>query len=70
MLLFYKYEEKRRLLDIRNGEIYKPIKGYEKNWERFTQALENEGVALVDKGKNPRWMEIFTSLKTRILLKD
>ena len=70
MFSFYKYEEKRRLSDIRNGKRYKPIKGYEKNWSRFTQALESEGVALVDKGKNPRWMEIFTSLKTRILLKD
>lgn len=66
MISYYDNEVINRTLKIRNGYSYSPIKGYRKTWERFTQALDNEGVALADKGEDPRWMKIFISLETFI----
>nr|MBJ6934376.1 integrase [Vibrio cholerae] len=62
MISYYDDEVINRTLKIRNGCSYSPIKSYRKTWERFTHALGNEGVALADKGEDPRWMKIFISL--------
>ncbi len=66
MLSSYELELKNHLLRIRNGASYSPRSGYVKQWKLFTQALDNEGVALVDKGKDPRWMKIYTSLEIKL----
>lgn len=57
---------KKRIRRIRNGASYTPRGGYKKSWTRFLHALNQAGVALIDKGDDPRWMQIFTSLKTKI----
>lgn len=56
----------KKLLKIRNGANYKPPKKLKMSWGRFTQKLAQVGVALHDKGEDPRWMQIFIDLKTRI----
>ena len=69
----YAFEQKlnKTLLKIRNGKrTYTPSKDYAQSWSRFTHALDQVGVTLVDKGEDPRWMEIYKSLNTKILIKD
>lgn len=70
MISFYGSEISLRLQRIRMGGRYTPGKSYKKSWDRFTQALDEAGIPLVDKGKDHRWMEIFNLLETHILIKD
>ncbi|EHR5321334.1 integrase [Vibrio parahaemolyticus] len=70
MLSLYELKLENKLLRIRNGASYSPRSSYVKQWRLFTQALDNEGVALVDKGKDPRWMKIFTSLHIRVDIRN
>ncbi|GAC03018.1 MAG: integrase [Alteromonadaceae bacterium] len=65
MISLYNDEIKNQILKIRSGCSYNPIGDYKKLWKRFTQALDSEGVALVDKGEDPRWMQIFISIQPR-----
>jgi integrase len=67
---FYECEMEKRLSRIRNGGSYSPIKAYRCTWQKFTRELDKKGVALVDHGKDSRWMEIFRSLGTRIRVTD
>ncbi|MDD1827411.1 integrase [Photobacterium sp. ZSDE20] len=70
MISFYENELKNKLLQIRNGGSYSPCKDYKNNWEKFTRVLAKKGVPLVDRGEDPRWMKIFSSLETRIRLRE
>lgn len=69
MISLYDYEFKRKIISIRNGSSYSPTKSYKKTWECFINALYDEGIPLVDKGENLRWMQTFKALQTRIEIK-
>ncbi|WMB75073.1 integrase [Shewanella oncorhynchi] len=66
MISLYENELERKILRIRKGYGHKPSDSYVKSWEQFTQALNKNGITLVDKGEDPRWMQIFTSIQPRI----
>lgn len=66
MISFYDHEVSSRLKRIRNGGKYSPRKSYKKSWDRFVSALEQEGIPLIDNGNNPKWLKIFTALKTKV----
>ncbi|MEX6000894.1 hypothetical protein AB6H14_00440 [Providencia vermicola] len=66
MISLYENELERKILRIRRGYSHKPGSSYVKSWEQFTQALNKNGITLVDKGEDHRWMQIFTSIQPRI----
>ncbi|GIU17600.1 hypothetical protein L2717_16365 [Shewanella glacialipiscicola] len=55
MISLYENELERKILRIRKGYGHKPSDSYVKPWEQFTQALNKNGITLVDKGEDPRW---------------
>lgn len=69
-IYFYNNEIAKRLTEIRNKGNYAPPRGHRKSWRQFCIALDKAGIPLLDKNEDPRWMEIFTALETKINIQN
>jgi hypothetical protein len=60
-----------QILSIRNGtNIYTPKARYKKQWGEFINSIKNADVPLIDKGEDPRWMQIFESLQVHVSMSN